>query len=97
METHEIAGWFLLISLLFPRFMLLIAWATNSIPFNTTPFAADVILSILFPRILILIYIYGCQGLSGWFWVHLIAMGIAYTWHIINFESNMERLKSMSR
>lgn len=78
METHEIGIWFLLISLIFPRFTLFFWWLTGNLPYNTTPLAADVICSILLPRVLILIYIYGCQGMSPWFWIHLIALGIAW-------------------
>lgn len=70
---------FLFFSLFVPRISLLIAYLTASIPLNPVPFFADVILTILVPRILILIYIYVTLGIqSPWFWVHLIFACLAY-------------------
>ncbi len=90
---HDIGIWFLLLSLFFPRFVLFFWWLTNNLPYNTTPFAADVICSIFLPRILILVYIYGCMGFSPWFWIHFVAMIIAYVWHFSNFDENMKKAK----
>jgi hypothetical protein len=78
MENHEIGIWFLLISIFIPRFTLFFWWITGNLPYNTTPFAADVVCSIFLPRVLILVYIYGCQGMSPWFWIHLVALGVAW-------------------
>lgn len=92
---HEIDIWFLIVSLLFPRFTLFFWWVTNSLPYNTTPFIADVICSIFFPRVLVCIYIYGCQGTSEWFWIHLAGLIIAYWYHITHFEQNMKKFGEM--
>jgi hypothetical protein len=86
METHDIGIWFLLISIFLPRFTLFFWWLTGNLPYNTTPFAADVIASIFLPRILILVYIYGCQGMSAWFWIHLVAALIAYAYNFIRLS-----------
>jgi hypothetical protein len=90
---HDIGIWFLLLGIFFPRFVLFFWWLTNNLPYNTTPFAADVICSIFLPRILILVYIYGCMGFSPWFWIHLVAALFAYGWHVVNFEENMKKAK----
>ena len=91
---NEIGIWFLLLGLFVPRFVLLFWCLTGNLPFNTTPFLADVVCSIFIPRVLILVYIYGCQGMSEWFWIHLVAMFIAWGWNIFNFQSNMEKLRA---
>ncbi len=78
MQTHEIGIWFLLLSLILPRATLFFWWMTGNLPYHTTPFLASAIWSIFIPRILILVYIYGCQGLSPWFWIHLVAMFISW-------------------
>jgi hypothetical protein len=78
-NSNDIAVWFLVLSLLFPRITLLIAWCNNCIPLNTIPFWGDFFMTIFIPRILILIYIgtnMGCD--SGWFWVHIVAAIFAY-------------------
>lgn len=65
--------WFLILSLVVPRIALLIAWCIGSIPPNPVPFWGDVILSILFPRILVLIYIGVNLGTgSVWFIIHAL-------------------------
>ena len=95
METHEIGIWFLLVSIFLPRFVLFFWWITGNLPYNTTPLWADVLTSFFFPRILILVYIYGCQGLSPWFWVHLVALGIAWTYQFSHFEENWNKIQKM--
>lgn len=92
---HEIGIWFLLLSLVFPRGVLFIWWLTGNLPYNTTPFLGDIICSVLFPRVLVLVYIYGIQGVSGWFIIHLIVMFITYAYHIANYEQNMEKAKEI--
>lgn len=37
-HANEIATWFLVLTLFFPRIGLLIAWNTGDIPFNSIPF-----------------------------------------------------------
>lgn len=69
---HPIETWFLVLSLFLPRWALLIGWISHQIPYNTIPFVADAIMAILVPRVLIIIYIYTCLGISAWFWIHLI-------------------------
>lgn len=93
MDNHEIGIWFLLVSLFVPRLVLFFWWVTGNLPFNTTPFLADILCSIFFPRILILVYIYGIQGLSPWFWIHLVAMGMAWTYQLSNYEENLNKFK----
>ena len=68
---HDIGIWFLLLSLFTPRIVLLFWWATHNLPYNDTPFLADLLGSIFLPRILVMVYIYQNQGTSSWFWLHL--------------------------
>jgi hypothetical protein len=69
---NDIATWFLLLSLFFPRITLLIAYFTNSIPANNIPFIGDLFMAILVPRVLVLLYIFTNLGFGGWFIVHLL-------------------------
>jgi hypothetical protein len=73
--------YFLLFSLFFPRFILLVYYFAfpDLFPANGVPFWADLLLGIFFPRILILIYIYQNMGYDNiWFVAHLVAMLMAY-------------------
>ena len=83
MQTHEIATWFLLLSLVLPRFTLFFWWLFNNLPYNTTPFIADIFTSIFLPRILILVWIYSLQGFSGWFFIHLVVMIVVWGFNIL--------------
>lgn len=85
MHLHEIGTWFLLLSLLFPRITLLFWWLAGNLPYNTTPFVGDVFASIFVPRILILVWIYGLQGFSGWFWIHFAVMIFVWGASILRF------------
>jgi Na+/alanine symporter len=76
---HEIATWFLVISLIFPRITLLIAWLNGSIPYNTIPFILDAVMAVFLPRVLILIYIgtnMGCD--NAWFIIHAIVGALVW-------------------
>ena len=95
MDNHEIGIWFLLVSLFVPRIVLFFWWITGNLPFNTTPLWADVFCSVFFPRILILVYIYGIQGFSPWFWIHLVAMFVAWGYQLSHFEENMDKARKM--
>jgi len=75
--------WFLILSLLIPRTVLFFWWLTGNLPYNTTPFIADLIASIFVPRILILVWIYQTAGFCPWFWIHIAALGIAWTYGTI--------------
>ena len=73
--------YFLVISLFFPRIVLLIfiLFYPHLYPANSVPQWADILLGILVPRILILIYIYQNMGANNpWFVVHLVVMIVAY-------------------
>lgn len=87
---YEIGTAFLLISLFFPRFVLFFWWITNNLPFNTTPLWGDVLLSIFLPRVLICWWIHDIQGMSGWFWIHLVAAILSFSYHILNYSKNKE-------
>lgn len=63
----------LVFSLFFPRWSLLVAWLTASIPLNNLPFVGEFFLTLLFPRILMVIYCATILGIdSGWTIAHLI-------------------------
>lgn len=71
---------FLVVSLFFPRLVLLVYYVTGWIPPNTIPLLGDVLLAVFIPRLLILIYIYQTLGgKSAWFWIHVIALILAYS------------------
>lgn len=92
MDT-EIGIWFLLLGLFIPRFVLFFWWLTGNLPHNTTPMPADVACSIFLPRVLMLVYIYGIQGLSLWFYIHMVVLIIAWGYNLLNFEKNREKFK----
>lgn len=94
--THEIGIFFLLISLFLPRFTLFFWWLTGNLPYNTTPFAADAICAIFLPRVLVLVYIYQNYGFSPWFWIHFVALLLAWSWNFLKFNENMEKLKKLA-
>jgi hypothetical protein len=74
-NLYDIPVWFLVMGLFLPRLTLFIAWIGHCIPPNDIPFIGDLFLTLLVPRVLIMIYIVGCMGLyCGWFWVHLIVL-----------------------
>jgi hypothetical protein len=78
----EIDFYFLLFSLFFPRLVLVVFFFLypNLYPANTVPIWGDILLGFLFPRVLILIYIYQNMGYENlWFVAHLIATLLAYT------------------
>ena len=71
--------YFLLISLFFPRIVLLVYFLQGWYPQNLVPNWLDVVLGIFAPRILILVYIYQNMGYENiWFAAHLIVMILTY-------------------
>lgn len=71
--------YFLLFSLFFPRIVMLAFYAMHKFPANTVPLWGDIALGVLFPRILILIYIYQNMGYDNmWFAAHLVVAILAY-------------------
>ena len=71
--------YFLLISLFFPRIVLLVYFLQGWYPENLVPNWLDILLGIFAPRILILVYIYQSMGYENiWFAAHLIVMILTY-------------------
>lgn len=71
--------YFLLFSLFFPRIVMLVFLAMERFPANQVPLWGDILLGVIFPRILILIYIYQNMGYENvWFVAHLAAALLAY-------------------
>lgn len=87
--TGEIAIWFLVLGLVFPRIALFIAWCNSCIPANNIPFAGDFFMAAIIPRVLILIYIATNMGLCPWFWIHLTFLAIAWVSSVINYSNNV--------
>lgn len=85
MPTHDIGIWFLLLSLILPRFTLFFWWIFNNLPYNTTPFIVDFFASLLVPRVLICVWIYNLQGFSTWFWIHFAVMILVWGLNIIRY------------
>ena len=77
----EINFYFLLLSLFFPRLVLIVFFLLypTLYPANTLPNWLDVVLGVIFPRLLILIYIYQNMGYDNiWFVAHLVVAVLAY-------------------
>lgn len=64
----------LFFSLFVPRLSLFIAWLGGGIPVNNVPFFFDLLGAAVFPRMLILYYIWYAELGTGWFVAHLIAL-----------------------
>lgn len=92
---HDVGFWFPVLSLFFPRLVLFLWWLTGNLPYNTTPFFADVFCTIFLPRILVLAYIYENQKFSTWFWIYSIALIIIWGWNITHFEDNVGKIQKM--
>lgn len=72
--VHTLPFWFLVVSLFIPRIALLVMWLQHQFQVvGLVPLLAAIIV----PRVLILVMIYGDQGISGWFLVHAIVMVLA--------------------
>ncbi len=71
--------YFLLISLFFPRIVLIVYLIQGWYPANTAPNILDVLMGAFVPRILILIYIYQNMGYENvWFAAHLLVLILTY-------------------
>lgn len=71
--------YFLLLSLFFPRIVLIAYFLLERFPHNSVPFIGEVLLGIFIPRILILIFIYQNLGANNvWFVTHLVVMILTY-------------------
>ena len=83
---HDIAVWFLVLSLFVPRIALLIAYFSGAIPPNDIPFWGDFFMAVFLPRVLILIYIIMNLGFGAWAIVHLIVL--LMVWGTANARRN---------
>jgi len=73
--------YFLLFSLFAPRIVMLfyVFLLPQLFPANSVPQIPEILLGIIFPRVLILIYIYQNMGYDNiWFVAHLVVMILAY-------------------
>jgi hypothetical protein len=76
---HHLSFLFLVLALFLPRIALLISYLQNELlPFHLTGLLPPIFWLIL-PRVLVLYIIYLDQGISGWFWLHIVALVIAYS------------------
>ena len=76
---NDIQLWLLILTLIFPRLGLIIAWFGNQIPHNDIPFLGDAVLAVFFPRVLMVIYIAINLGTANaWFWAHLTMAIVAF-------------------
>lgn len=88
MITHEIATWFLVLSLFVPRIALLIAYCSNGIPPNNIPFMGDFFMTVFFPRLLVIIYIVTNMGFNAWALVHSIVAVAGLLGVVVSRSSN---------
>lgn len=71
--------YFLILSLFFPRIVLVVYYLQGWQPANSVPLWGDVLLGVLAPRVLILIYIYQNMGAENvWFIAHMVVMILVY-------------------
>jgi hypothetical protein len=71
--------YFLLLSLFFPRIVLVVYLLLERFPPNHVPQIASLLLGVFIPRVLILIYIYQNMGANNvWFIAHLVVMVLTY-------------------
>lgn len=63
---------FLVCAVFFPRLTLFFCYVTGNVPFNTTPFAVDVIGSLFLPRLLIAAWIYDSHKDVHWAWMAIL-------------------------
>lgn len=91
--------YFLLLSLFFPRIVLLVYFLMEKFPPNSVPPIGNLLLGVFIPRVLILIFIYQNMGVNNvWFVAHLVVMILTYftggtktnTWRRRRIESRSE-------
>jgi hypothetical protein len=71
--------YFLVLSLFFPRIVLLVYFLIERFPPNSVPPLGSLLLGVFIPRALILIFIYQNLGADNiWFIVHLVVMVLTY-------------------
>lgn len=77
---HDLATWFLFVSLFFPRLTLLFAYFTAQLPYAGPHLDGliEFFFGLFIPRILILFMIYLSMGFCGWFLMHLLFAVLAY-------------------
>lgn len=92
MENIHLQDWFLVLSLFLPRIALIAAFFTDgSFPHLMTKWLS-VPMAFVIPRVLILIAVVSTLGIGTWFWIHLIALCIAWSYNILMASANMEKL-----
>ena len=69
---HDIPIWFLVLGLFFPRWTLFLSWIFGGLPYHVFPWIGSFLGAIIFPRLLIAIYIFQNWGYCVWFWIYLI-------------------------
>jgi hypothetical protein len=75
---EQLPLWFLLLSLVLPRVSLFIAYLTDGLkPYNLHGWVPPA-LTIVAPRVLVLILIFMDRGFSPWLVAHAIAMVFVY-------------------
>ena len=76
---HHLSFLFLVVALFLPRIALLVTYLENGLlEFHLTGLLPPIMWLIL-PRVLVLYIIYLDQGTSGWFFLHLLALVLAFS------------------
>jgi len=68
---NDIQLWFLILGVFLPRITILIAYCSSSIPLNSFPFIAEIIMAPFIPNILIAAYCYQHDQLI-WMSIHIV-------------------------
>lgn len=87
---------FWLFSLFFPRLTLWITWLQDGLPHHVFPFWGSFWMTILMPRVLILVYMCQNNMVGGvWFWLQLFFMvfsGIAWMRKMEQWNEQLSKL-----
>jgi hypothetical protein len=68
----------LVLALFLPRLALFVMWVQHELPIFPLPNWAELLMSVIVPRLVIVIMIYYTLGVHGWFWVHLVVAILVY-------------------
>ena len=75
---HNLPVWFLIASLMFPRICFVVAWFRDFPAVVSLSGVLPVGMAVVFPRILVILLIYGSLGWSWWLVPHSLFLGVMY-------------------
>jgi hypothetical protein len=76
--TEQLPLWFLVLAIFLPRISLVIAYFTDTLLLYPLHGTVPPVLTVIVPRVLVLVLIYMDRGLSWWLLVHGLALAAVY-------------------